>query len=333
MKKIISAILVAVMLLSVVSIAVSAKSIFKQPDGTTSNGDVAIEDKVDEEKKEDDKKEEDKKPEVFEPYVPTTAPAKTMAGGKYIKLDEAGAELENYFKANTYKVRMFITESRVFSEDCYFYSVIPAVVSYNYKTGELIAKDRGTTDVYVFTKGGVPLLKLAIEVVDHYSYDEDDMADRLNVSAEAYNLPEWKYSSLKTTAVSGEVYEDIEYAPVFGENHIGVDGTNGGFLTYKEGVAIIRAYRDSDPEVYGETIVFAGKYNSAIRSGKWFAKHSVFYFKDWCYDIATPFTYVTGWIKTPSGTLIPVVSTGSTGITRFYYANSFMKSVVTSIGK
>ena len=323
MKKIISAILVAVMLLSVVSIAVSAKSIFKQPDAvTTPDDDVAIGDK-----------EEEKKPETFEPYAPTTAPAKTMSGGKYVKLADAGAELENYFKTNTYSVRMFITESRIFAEDWYFYSATPAVVTYNYRTGELIARDNGTADVYVFTKGGVPLLRLKIEVVDHYSYDKEDMADRLNVSAEAYNLPEWKYSSLSTTAVSGEVYDDIEYAPVFGENHIGVDGTKGGFLTYKEGVAIIRAYRDSDSEVYGETIVYAGKYNSAVRSGRWFANKTVFYFKDWCYDIATPFTYVTGWIKTPGGMLIPVVSTGSSSVCRFYYANNFMKSVVNSMGR
>ena len=81
MKKIISAILVAVMLLSVVSIAVSAKSIFKQPDAvTTPDDDVAIGDK-----------EEDKKPETFEPYKPATAPAKTMSGGKYVKLADAGA--------------------------------------------------------------------------------------------------------------------------------------------------------------------------------------------------------------------------------------------------
>lgn len=322
MKKIISAILVAVMLLSVVSIAVSAKSIFKQPDAVTPDEDVAIKDK-----------EDDKKPETFEPYVPTTAPTKTMVGGKYIKLEDADAELANYFKSNTYNVRMFITESRIFAEDCYFYSATPAVVTYNYRTGELIARDNGTADVYVFTKGGVPLLRLKIEVVDHYSYDKEDMADRLNVSAEAYNLPEWKYSTLGTTAVSGKVYDDIEYAPVFGENHIGVDGTKGGFLTYKEGVAIIRAYRDSDSEVYGETIVYAGKYNSAIRAGRWFANKTVFYFKDWCYDIATPFTYVTGWIKTPGGMLIPVVSTGSSSVCRFYYANNFMKSVVNSMGR
>jgi len=325
-RRIISAILVAVMLLSTLVMAggaVYAKNIFKQPDAATPGDDVAIE----------DGKEEDKKPEPFVPYVPATAPAKTMAGGKYIKLDEAGAELENYFKSNTYNVRMFITESRIFAEDCYFYSARPEVVSYNFITGELVAKDRGTADVYVFTKGGVPLLRLAIEVVDHYSYDKEDMVDRLNVSAEAYNLPEWKYSSLSTTAVSGEVYEDIEYAPVFGENHIGVDGVEGRFLTYKEGVAIIRAYRESDSEVYGETIVYAGKYNSAIRSGRWFAKKSVFYFKDWCYDIASPFVYVTGWIKTPGGMLIPVVSASTNGIYRFYYANNFMKSVVTSMGR
>ena len=325
-RKIISAILVAVMLLSTLVMASSvvyAKSIFKLPDVVTPDDDVAIEDKDD-----------DKKPETFEPYAPTTAPAKTMVGGKYIKLADAGAELENYFKSNTYNVKMFITESRIFAEDCYFYSGNSAVVSYNYRTGELVAKDRGTADVYVFTKGGVPLLRLTIEVVDHFSYDEEDMADRLNVSAEAYNLPEWKYSSLSTTAVSGEVYEDIEYAPVFGENHIGVDGTKGGFLTYKEGVAIIRAYRDADPEVYGETIVYAGKYNSAVRAGRWYAtKNNVFYFKDWCYDVATPFTYLTGWIKTPGGMLIPVVTTGSSSVCRVYYANSYMKSVVTSMGR
>ena len=49
MKKIISAILVAVMLLSVVSIAVSAKSIFKQPDAVIiPDDDTAIEDEKDE---------------------------------------------------------------------------------------------------------------------------------------------------------------------------------------------------------------------------------------------------------------------------------------------
>lgn len=325
MKKIISLILVAVMLLSVAAMTVSAKSIFKQPDTvTTPDDDTAIE----------DGNENEEKPETFEPYVPTTSPAATMAGGKYIKLDEAGAELRKYFEENTYNVNMFITESRVFAEDCYFYSARPEIVTYNFKTGELIAKDNGSADVYVFTKGGVPLLKLAIEVVDHFSYDEEDMVDRLIVSADAYNLPGWKYSALGTTAVSGEVYDDIEYAPVFGENHIGVDGTEGKFLTYREGVAIIRAYRESDAEVYGETIVYAGKYNSAIRAGRWFAKHNVFYFKDWCYDVASPFTFVTGWIKTPGGMLIPVVSTRTTSIPcRFYYANNFMKSVVNGMGK
>ena len=128
MKKIISAILVAVMLLSVVSIAVSAKSIFKQPDAvTTPDDDVAIGDK-----------EEDKKPETFEPYAPTTAPAKTMSGGKYVKLADAGAELENYFKTNTYSVRMFITESRIFAEDCYFFTAKTLFVKVLTDTSEFI---------------------------------------------------------------------------------------------------------------------------------------------------------------------------------------------------
>ena len=323
MKKIISAILVAVMLLSVVSIAVSAKSIFKQPDAVIIPDDAtAIE----------DEKDEDEDHDFFEPYVPATTPSATMAGGKYIKLADANAELVKYFEANTYSVNMFITESRIFAEDCYFYSARPEVVSYNFRTGELTAMDRGTASVYVFTKGGVPLLRLKIEVVDHFSYDKEDMADRLTVSADVYNIPEWKFANLSTTAVSGKDYEDIEYAPVFGENHIGVDGVEGRFLTYREGVAVIRACRESDAEVYGETIVYAGKYNSAIRSGAWFAKKSVFYFKDWCYDIAAPFVYVTGWIKTPGGMLIPVVSGGlSVNVNRFYHANTYMKNVVAAL--
>ena len=33
------------------------------------------------------------------------------------------------------------------------------------------------------------------------------------------------------------------------------------------------------------------------------------------------------------GMLIPVVSTGSSSVCRFYYANNFMKSVVNSMGR
>ena len=351
-RKIISAVLAAVMLLSVCAMAISAdvlliapaptkteskKSIFKQPDST-------ITPDKDEDYFEDEKEPVTKpttpgnKPtrpgvDFTKPYIPTTTPPDTVKG-QYYTVADAKAEIEKYFNDNTYSTQMTLTESRVFAENCYFYSATPAVVSYNYRTGELVAKSLGTADVYVFSRGGVPLLRLRITVRSHNTYDPDDMADTLTVYPAEWNIPEWKFSSVSATSASGKIYDDVVFKTVFGEDHLAVDGDDGVYMTYGEGVAVVRAYRESDSTVYGDTVIYSGKYNSAVRLGRWYAKDGVFHIREWCYDIASPFTKVTGWIKTEGGMLIPVVSwTSLIRPWEFRYATNLFNNVLGDIIK
>ena len=354
-RKIISALIAFVMLLSVCVMAISAdmlliapapttemkKSIFKQADTTTKNEDAAVSDKVEDktENKVEDKTEVkptdkvEKEENKYDFYKPTTDLPGTVRGTYYTVAD-AKVELEKYFDENTYSLDMILTESREFAENCYFYSATPSVVSYNYKTGALTAKSLGTADVYVFSRGGVPLLRLRITVRSHFSYDKEDMSDKLTVSAAEWNIPEWKFSSLSTVSDSGKIYSDIAYKPVFGGEHISVDAEDAVFMTYNEGVSVVRAYSESDTSVYGDTIIYSGKYNSAIRLGKWFVKDGTFYVKEWCYDIASPYLSVTGWVKTEGGMLIPVVSWKSfVHPWEFMFANNLIDSVLRDIIK
>ncbi len=244
-------------------------------------------------------------PIIYKPTTVTSAASETDAtvemlfGAKFYST--TSNEIANYFKANQYSFTMTVGEAKVLASDVLLYSENSAVVSIDETTGALKANAVGTTAVYVFTKNGVPFLKLNITVKQ-----AAPLYDRIGIcpvnpylytigsgTAFTYTTPIDKYNDIILDIVSGKDYAYIQ---------------DGRLIATGYGPVVVRAYSKSCPNVFGETIVFVGKYNAPVFDGYWYTTNTGIYVNQytWISSWKDSDFLLTGWIKTAEGLFLPV---------------------------
>ncbi len=240
--------------------------------------------------------------------------------GKYYSKADAEKELKAYFDAHTYELFMNEGDARLFCEGAYFVSSDESVVYYDYQSGRLVANDNGNASVYVYTKGGVPFFRLDVKVLHTLGsgYSVVDL------------VPEdWRLDGAGDTTtftVSSERYDEDEFnfSIVHGKDIASI--TKAGKLTVTgNGPIVVRASLKGNANVYGEALLYAGEYVSSFYDG--YYTHSTVkphkHNNKLCYNSCDEYTtwywghdydicdirdcYVSGWIKSYDGILIPVL--------------------------
>ena len=233
----------------------------------------------------------------------------TIWGGRYYSPADARAEIQKYLANNSYDLLMYQGQSRFISKDTYLVSSKPAIVSYDANTGRLTAHKTGTADVVVYTKGGVPVARLDVDVMNPTIYDSK--LDTLTLTVDNWNPSVGGTAQITVKSDSGKVYDDIAFRVMQGWKYVTLNEKTGSLTGDKNGLAVIRAYSKSNDSVYGETLVYVGNLTSGIYDGYWTTDKDGIHVSRWNYDVRDCFcdhyASVNGWIRSSDGIFLPII--------------------------
>ncbi len=237
--------------------------------------------------------------------------------GKYYSKADAEKELKAYFDAHTYELFLNEGDARLFCDGAYFVSTDENIVYYDYASDRLIANEHGNASVYVYTKGGVPFFRLDVKVVHQLGsgYSVVDV------------VPEdWRLDGAGDTTtftINSAKYDadEFKFSIVHG-NDIASITKDGKLKVTGNGAIVVRASLKKNANVYGEALLYAGEYVSSFYDGYYthttvkpskpnkynFCDKYMTYYWGHDYDIGDiRDCYISGWIKSYDGILIPVL--------------------------
>ena len=163
-----------------------------------------------------------------------------LYGYKYFDRVNAKEWIKEYFEDNSYRLELYEGEVREFNPDIYYFSEDPDVAYYDYKEGKIVANSRGTTNLYVYTNGGVPLYRLSVNVSKIYRLS-NNVPDQLVVDAAKWNVQIGDEFEFTVKSVSGKTYSDIIFEIREGYEKADLTQTTGKFTAKKNGIVIVRA--------------------------------------------------------------------------------------------
>ena len=231
-----------------------------------------------------------------------------LRGGCYYGVDEGRRYVNDYLDANAYNTIMLVGDRRSFCDGAYYYSTDPSVCYYDYSCGCLVGKTDGTAHVYVYTRGGVPITRLDVNVRRELPGEKN--ADTLILTPDNWNPSVGGTSCIGVRSRSGKVYNDIVFTITKGFGRACIGETSGILSGLGNGTVIVRAYSKSNDRIFGETFLYVGGYTASVYDGCWNTCRDGICVSNWGYDVydicgVNP-SYVTGWIRT-DGICIPVV--------------------------
>ncbi|MBE6542601.1 MAG: hypothetical protein E7672_09200 [Ruminococcaceae bacterium] len=230
-----------------------------------------------------------------------------LYGYKYYNKFNSREYLAEYFEDNTYNLNMYMGETKLLNSDMYYLSENPDVAYFDAESGKIVAASVGTTDIYVLTKGAVPVIRLVVTV--KYKFLVKEPA-KLIIDDEKWNLRVGEQMNLSVTSSNGEVYDDIVFKVTRGHGRVSLNKETGKVEAIRNGVVIICAYRASDPEISGDIILYVGANVNGILSGCFKNYEDRIEVDEWFdgeFD-ANSYYDVVGWVRGSDGTLIPVIA-------------------------
>ncbi len=228
-----------------------------------------------------------------------------ISGGKYYSYMDAESELKKYFENNTYAMFLYEGDERFFCSDVYFVSTDNDVVYYDYTEGKLVANEAGNAYVYVYTKGGIPFFRLNVSVIRTLSTTSKPSVVQL--IPDQWHLDE-AGDTTGFTIKCDQKYNanDFTLSVVYGNDIASI--VNGKLKTTGCGPIVVRVSNKRYGNVYGEALIYVGKYVSSIYDGYYTTTGGKVVTKYWDYDISDLCnSYIAGWIKSDEGTFIPVI--------------------------
>lgn len=229
---------------------------------------------------------------------------------KYYSYDDARKELSKFFENNTYSITMYEGEGRYFDSDAYFVSTDSSVVFFDESENCLVAEDRGSAYVYVYTKGGIPFMRLDVTVVSAKDVKKNDVNVRL--IPDSWHLDgEGDSTGFSFRSNSRYSMSDFTLSIVYGSD-IAKLTKDGKLVATGTGTVIVRASLKGNSAVYDDAMIYVGKYVSSIYDGYYTKDGKYIVPKFWDYDISDiKDCYISGWYKSDEGTLIPVITKGT----------------------
>ena len=228
-----------------------------------------------------------------------------IEGGKYYTKADAELELKKYFEDHTHTINMYKGNKRLFCDGVYYVSSNESVVYYDEDLNRLVARDDGHAYVYVYTTGGVPFFRLSVNVGKKSGGNTYSVVDL---------IPEkWQIDAGETIGftIKSDKYDadEFKYAIVYGDD---IASIKNGKLTVKgNGPVVVRVYLKKNADVYGEALIYSGKYVSSFCDGYYTCTGNKYSTNYWGWDIASMRDcYIKGWIRTWDGIFIPVIQNG-----------------------
>lgn len=221
-----------------------------------------------------------------------------LCGGKYYSADDGRVKVNDYMSCNSYNLTLRVGEHRSFCDGAYYYSTDPSVCYFDYSTGKLVAAKYGAATIYVYTKGGVPITGINVDV--RRQYPGETNPDTLIVTPTTWNPAVGDVVNFSAKSAGGKAYSDIMFKIVNGWDRASLGENNGRLTADRPGTVIVRAYSKSNPKVYGDAFVYIGGYTASVYEGCWTTCNNGIRVNSWgydVYDVCGNFgSCVSGWI-------------------------------------
>jgi hypothetical protein len=221
-----------------------------------------------------------------------------LCGGKYYSADDGRVKVNDYMSCNSYNLTLLVGEQRSFCDGAYYYSTDPSVCYFDYSTGKLVAAKYGAATVYVYTKGGVPITGINVDV--RRQFPGETNPDTLIVTPTIWNPAVGNVVDFCAKSSCGKAYNDIMFKIVNGWDRACIGENNGKLNADRPGTVIVRAYSKSNPKVFGDAFVYIGGYTASVYEGGWKTCNGGICVNSWgydVYDVCGSFgSCVSGWI-------------------------------------
>jgi len=237
--------------------------------------------------------------------------------GTYYAYDKV--DINAFFNQNTMGMSLTLGEVQTFGTGFKMISSNSNVVRvYNDDRGQNVkAVGLGSADVYLYTGGGVPFMKISVTVVNpvYTAYDKDNY---ININPSSWRI-ENAGSSVEVNVIATEKAANggIKVEIVKGDGYLkDVDGKKLLFAN-SNGTIVLKASNVNNPNIKGYAIVYVGQYVDALYDGYWTSVNGNISCNYW-----NPYLWgcdgykINGWVLTSSGTYLPVISKVETTTTK-----------------
>lgn len=226
--------------------------------------------------------------------------------GKYYPCNKVN--IEEFFAKNTQSLYLRKGDVQTFDDGFKMISSDSKIVRViTDKDGQhLQAVGSGYAYVYLYTGGGVPFLRLYVNVSNQVYNQSQGYID--------IEVANWKLDkagdSTDVVVKADKKYDDIKLEVVTGNGYIGKDGklyANGN------GAILLRAYSAKLTNIQGYAIVYVGEYVNALYNGYWTSGNGCIIGNYW-----NPYLWgydgykIVGWVLTSTGAYVPVIDKDAT---------------------
>lgn len=223
--------------------------------------------------------------------------------GTYYAYDKV--DLSKYFNQNTLGMSLILGEVQTFGTGFKMISSDSNVVKiYNDTNGQnMKAVGMGSADVYLYTAGGVPFMKISVSVTNaiygglHNGY--------IDVQIGSWRLDKTGDSTSVVVKVDEAHKNDaVKLAVVQGDGYI----KDGMLYATGDGAIVLKAYSTKNPNIQGYAIVYVGKYVDALYDGYWTSNGGNISCNYWNPNLWGGGYKINGWVLTDNGSYLPVIS-------------------------
>ncbi len=227
---------------------------------------------------------------------------KTLCG-TYYAYDKV--DLGTYFNKNTAAMQLIVGEIQTFGTGFKMISSNSNVVKiYNDTNGQnMKAVGMGNADVYLYTAGGVPFMKLSVSVTNAlYGGFHDEYMD---IQVGSWRLDKAGESTSVVVKVSEDRKDDpVKLSVVQGNGYI----KDGMLYATGNGPIVLKAYNTKNTNIQAYAIVYVGQYVDAIYDGYWTVNGGNISCNYWNPNLWSGSYKINGWVLTDTGCYLPVIS-------------------------
>ncbi len=224
--------------------------------------------------------------------------------GTYYAYDKV--DLNKFFSANTYTMWMNIGEYQTMDAGFKMVTTDSSVVRiYNDTKGNQLLKAEGAGNayVYLYTGGGVPFMRLNVNV----SAVTPSQKGYIDVKPATWRL-DGKGSSTEVVVSTDKDYGSVKLVVEQGNAYIKTEDGKNILTATGDGPVVIKAYSTANTNIAGYAVLYVGKYVDALYDGYWTSNNgsiSCNYWNPylWNYDGYK----INGWVVTDTGAYLPVI--------------------------
>ncbi|MBR5445286.1 MAG: hypothetical protein IKV57_04140 [Clostridia bacterium] len=222
--------------------------------------------------------------------------------GKYYPADKV--DIEAFFAKNSYSLYLYKGDVQTFGSGFKMISSDSSVARIvTDKDGQhLQAVGNGYAYIYLYTGGGVPFMRLYVNVT---TKPYNAVQGYIDIEPASWKLDK-SGDSTDVIVKADKQYTDIKLEVARGNGYIGKDGK---LYATGDGAIVLKAYSAKTPAIQGYAIVYVGQYVNALYDGYWTNGNGCIIGSYWNPYLWTYDGYkIVGWVLTTGGVYVPVIN-------------------------